>query len=204
MAYWLGYLRLIGQAYYGLFAWFFVAYCRLIAAYWPGLLWLTGLAYCNTLSAYWSSSHPAYPELLRLTKQFFDRLVLCLLEKPRHMITLTNPGLPACFLRKEEALPSTKPLIKHTLTCLDYCCLPAVLASLAYLCDLFSTPKTWISGKHSRSHKKSTVRLSSIPTRPCPWCSIWQWSAVPRSVWKVVFVCCFRRALSIRHNSMWF
>jgi len=36
---------LIGQAYYGLLAWLFVAYCRLIVAYWPGLLWLTGQAY---------------------------------------------------------------------------------------------------------------------------------------------------------------
>jgi hypothetical protein len=35
------------------------------------------------------------PELLRLTKQFVNRLILCLLEKSRHMITLTNPGLPA-------------------------------------------------------------------------------------------------------------
>jgi len=35
--------------------------------------------------------------------------------------------------------------------------------------------------------------------RPCPWCSIWQWSAIPsRSVWKVEFVWCSRRALS--HN----
>jgi hypothetical protein len=30
----------------------------------------------------------------------FNRLVLCLLEKPRHMITLTNPGLSA-WLPKE-------------------------------------------------------------------------------------------------------
>jgi hypothetical protein len=36
----------------------------------------------------------------RLIKLFFNRLVLCLLEKPRHMITLTNPGLPA-WLPKE-------------------------------------------------------------------------------------------------------
>jgi hypothetical protein len=74
------------------------------------------------------------------------------------MITLTNPGLPACFLRKEEALPSTKPLIKHTLTCLDYCCLPAVLASLAYLFDFVSKPKTRFSGKHSRGLKESTSK----------------------------------------------
>ena len=52
VAYWLGYLRLISQAYYGSFAWFFVAYCRLIAAYWSGHLRLIGQAYCNTLSAY--------------------------------------------------------------------------------------------------------------------------------------------------------
>jgi len=31
--------------------------------------------------------------------------------------------------------------------------------------------------------------------RPCPWCSIWQWSSIPMSVWKVVLVCCSRRAL---------
>ena len=32
--------------------------------------------------------------------------------------------------------------------------------------------------------------------RPCPWCSIWQWSSIPMSVWKVVLVSCSRRALS--------
>jgi len=57
------------------------------------------------------------------------------------------------FPRKEEALPSTKPFIEYTLTCLDYCCLPAVLASLAYLLDFFSKPKTRFSGKQSRSLK---------------------------------------------------
>jgi len=31
--------------------------------------------------------------------------------------------------------------------------------------------------------------------RLCPWCSIWQWSSISMSVWKVVFVCCSRRAL---------
>jgi len=50
VAYWPGYLRLTGQAYYGLLAWLFHGYCRLlglaycrllawlIVAYWPGLL----------------------------------------------------------------------------------------------------------------------------------------------------------------------
>ena len=52
VAYWLGYLWLIGQAYYGLFAWFFVTYCRLLTAYWSGHLRLIGQAYYNTLSAY--------------------------------------------------------------------------------------------------------------------------------------------------------
>ena len=54
------YLRLTGQAYYGLLAWLFVSYCRLlvlIVAYWPGLLWLTGLVICGLLvrliMAYW-------------------------------------------------------------------------------------------------------------------------------------------------------
>ena len=42
VAYWLGYLRLIGQAYYGLFAWFFVTYCRLLTA--------TGLVICGLLA----------------------------------------------------------------------------------------------------------------------------------------------------------
>jgi hypothetical protein len=42
-------VRLIGQAYYGLYACFFVAFCRLIAAYWSGLLWLTGLVICGLL-----------------------------------------------------------------------------------------------------------------------------------------------------------
>ena len=32
--------------------------------------------------------------------------------------------------------------------------------------------------------------------RPCPWRSIWQWSSIPMSVWKVLYVCCSRRALS--------
>ena len=52
VAYWPGYLRLTGQAYYGLLAWLFHGYCRLlglIAAYWPGLLWLTGLINCSLL-----------------------------------------------------------------------------------------------------------------------------------------------------------
>ena len=68
-------------------------HAQILTAYRSGHLQFIGQAYCNTLSAYWSSFHPAYPELLRLTKQFFNMLVLCLLEKPRHMITLTNPGL---------------------------------------------------------------------------------------------------------------
>jgi hypothetical protein len=81
---------------------------RLITAYCPVLLRLAGLiicgvlvrliglAYCNTLSAFDPVPTWLIPELFRLTKQFFNRLVLCLLEKPRHMITtITNPGLPA-------------------------------------------------------------------------------------------------------------
>ena len=56
----------------------FLSYCRLLTAYWSDHLRLIGQAYCNTLSNYWSSSHPAYPELLRLTKQFFNILILCL------------------------------------------------------------------------------------------------------------------------------
>jgi hypothetical protein len=39
VAYWPGYLRLTGQAYYGLLAWLFHGYCRLL-----------GLAYCRLLA----------------------------------------------------------------------------------------------------------------------------------------------------------
>jgi len=114
-----------------------------------GLLPLTGLVICGLLARL-IVTHRALtdlvparliPQLLRLTKQFFNRLVLCLFEKPRRMITLTNPGLPAWLPKEGEALPSTKSLIEYTLTCWDSCCLPVVLASLAYLCDLFSKPK---------------------------------------------------------------
>jgi hypothetical protein len=49
-------VRLIGQAYYGLYACFFAAYCRLIAAYWPGLLWLTGLAYYGLIAWFFGAS----------------------------------------------------------------------------------------------------------------------------------------------------
>jgi ABC-type enterochelin transport system permease subunit len=73
-----------------------------------GLLPLTGLVICGLLARLIVThcvltdlvSTQLIPELLRLTKQFFNRLVLCLLEKPRHMITLTNPELPA-WLSKE-------------------------------------------------------------------------------------------------------
>jgi len=115
-------LPLIGLAYYGLLAWIFAAYWSglLACLLWPGCLLLPGQAYFRLLGlidAYWPDYlrftgqaiglayryTPNYdlvparliPELLRLTKQFVNRLILCLLEKSRHMITLTNPGLPA-------------------------------------------------------------------------------------------------------------
>ena len=79
-----------GQAYFRLLG--------LIDAYWPDYLRFTGqaigLAYRYTPN-YDLVPARLIPELLRLTKQFVNRLILCLLEKSRHMITLTNPGLPA-------------------------------------------------------------------------------------------------------------
>ena len=125
-----------------------------------------GLAYCNTLSAYWSNSHPAYPRAssLGLLSNSSTGLFCAYLRGEGTWSRLLILGCLLGFLRKEEALPSTKPLIEYILPCLDYCCLPAFLVSLAYLCDLFSKPKTCFSGKHSRSLRSQQVRLSNIPT----------------------------------------
>ena len=90
MASWPGCLLLPDQTYCTLLG--------LIDAYWPDYLRFTGqaigLAYRYTPN-YDLVPARLIPELLRLTKQFVNRLILCLLEKSRHMITLTNPGLPA-------------------------------------------------------------------------------------------------------------
>ena len=41
-----------------------------------------------------------------------------------------------------------------------------------------------------------TPPLIKSPNKGANRCSVWQWSSIPRSVWKVVFVCWSRRALS--------
>ena len=138
----------------------------------PKYLPLTGLVICSLLARL-TVTHWALTDLVstRLIQSFLGLLSNSLtglfsayLRSQGTWSRLLILGYLLGFLRKEEALPITKPLINYTLTCLGCCCLPAFLASLAYLFDLFSKPKTCFSGKHSRSLRSQQVRLSNIPT----------------------------------------
>jgi asparagine N-glycosylation enzyme membrane subunit Stt3 len=143
---------------------------RLIMAYLSGsllltagLLPLTGLIICGLLARL-IVTHRALTELVptRLIQSFLGLLsnfltgLFCayLRSQGTRSRLLILVGYLLGFLRKEQALP------EYTLTCLDYCCLPAVLASLAYPFDFFSKPKARFSGKHSKSLKKSTSKAS--------------------------------------------